>query len=190
MYHREDATSGGAGKSEMNTISKSKNGKNSRIVVTVERESAKGALLVKDAEGRLAWVQGRSYKDGEVNAQLFEKHVQARTDWADNKKAAEESAKAFRDDFHEVVVSWESEKAIGLDGWFAYTSDPDTGKVGRIFVPKSVMRDGKVPGWILIAKVKDKLQEFQGGKNHFKLCCEGIGGVELGYLTSTPKEGW
>lgn len=133
-----------------------------KIAVEIVKETKK-AKLVKDSEGREAWVQNRSFNNGLVNQEVFEKGVEFLAG------RAQESAerKEFNDNLHPVTVDWESEKAIGVDyeAEFVQASSMYHTKRVRVFFPKSqcVYMDGAwhVKGWMLEAKKAEALDKIQ-----------------------------
>ena len=83
----------------------------------------------------------------------------------DKVKSEKETQAQFRDYLDKNGVSygspsWESEKAIGIDisvDWY----DIEKTQRARIFIPKSQLKDGKAPWWL----VKKKLQEMSAELN-------------------------
>lgn len=118
-----------------------------KVSVEIVRETRK-AKLVRDAQGREAWVQNRSYKEGLVNESVFEKGVEF---LAERAEEAEE-ARIFNESMHTLDVVWESEKAIAIDreaDFVAASSLYHTKRV-RVFFPRAnallKMGNGRFPG--------------------------------------------
>ena len=132
-----------------------------KIAVEIVKETKK-AKLVKDAEGREAWVQNRSYKDGLVNEAVFEKGVQFLAD----RDEAYAAHKEYNEALHTVFVAWENEKTIGVDFMVESTiaSSLYHEKRVRAFFPKNmcVFEDGRwqVKGWLLEAKKDEALAKL------------------------------
>lgn len=133
-----------------------------KINVNIIRETKK-AKLVEDSEGRQAWVQNRSYSEGLVNQQTFEKGVE----FLKARAAVEAERREYNGNLQMVEAAWESEKAIGVDytAEFVAASSMHQTKRVRVFLPKSqlVHVDGKwqVKGWMLEAKKQEALDKIQ-----------------------------
>jgi len=135
--------------------------KTTQISLTLVRETEKAALM-QDAEGRKGWLRFASVKGTmdtgfTANAATFEKAVASYVERT-------EAARADRDwksDFHEITTIRETEKAVAVQ--VAFDCDRiDTTMTRTAWIPKSVLRDGKAPGWILEAKAREAKAELTG----------------------------
>lgn len=125
------------------------------LTVEIVKESAKGALLVKAADGRTAWLLPKSVKDGQVNLATFEKKAQAVAE----KQTASAEVEAFKNSYHSVTFCQETEKACKTHGYgyrcLDMHDDLDVDFCEAVWIPKSQIVDGKVPGWLILAKARD-----------------------------------
>lgn len=131
-----------------------------KISVEIIKEIKK-AKLVRDGEGREAWVQNRSFKDGEVNETTFLKGV----DWLARKTEEKVEAKAFDNghsdisEFIEGTTNSGKAEYLTLDLWEEAT-DQNVRK--RVFLPISMKTDEGYPNWILVKKAEEIRQELSG----------------------------
>ena len=127
-----------------------------RTKVRIEKETKK-ACLVADDEGRKGWIQKRWLgDDSTVNSKTFEKAV----DNYNQRQADYEEGKKWANDFHKVIeIAKETEKAIAVKAYFdAYNIERDITRL--IWIPKSLMKDGCVPGWFIAKKITELEEEF------------------------------
>lgn len=126
-----------------------------RTKVAVERETKK-ALLVVGGDGRKAWIQRRWLAaDGTVAEETFEKAAaslagrdQERADFA-----------AWKNAFHPIgPVVRETEKAVAVEAVIACETTDQTARV-LCWFPKSQLRDGQAPGWLILAKAEQARNE-------------------------------
>lgn len=142
--------------------------KNNRMAVTVEKETKK-ALLVA-ADGRRGWIQKRWMSaDGTVSETTFTKAYES----YEARQAAYKEAADFKSGYHEIEIERETEKAVAVKVCFdAYNVERDV--VRLAWIPKSLLRDGKAPGWVLLDranKIEEELKRYGG------VACESIGGI-------------
>lgn len=152
-----------------------------RINVEIVRSTTK-AHLVKGQDGREGWIQARWLReDGTVSSSTFEKAVQNKTEFVDTKKAAREYEQNFKQEYHQIDILGESEsgKAVSVQVVFTDSAYVNEGSTKRIWLPKSQIRDGKCPGWLLKAKAREFGENIIGSKNHFSIIVNSIGGAEL-----------
>ena len=117
------------------------------------------SYLVQDQDGRQAWIQRRWLdKDNMVDAKIFEENVE----WLKNRKAEIEQkkveAKLKRQELIELgEIVRETEKAVAVT---ADWEDLDTKKTGErlAWFPKSQVKDGKAPYWLIEAKAVEVWQ--------------------------------
>lgn len=132
----------------------------------VIEERPKALKLKKD--GVEFWIKKSSIReDGSLKpAAVKEFEASKRGEgFLDKVKAEKEKQAQFRDYLDKNGISygspsWESEKAIGIDisvDWY----DIEKTQKARIFIPKSQIKDGKAPWWL----VKKKLQEMSAELN-------------------------
>lgn len=138
-----------------------------RKKVEIVRETEK-AVLVKDKSGKEGWLQKRWLRpDGTVSKDTFDKAT------SELKARNEEfqSARDFKNGFHEYGFVKETEKAVGLEV-VGEIPNLETSFKRIIWIPKSVMRDGKVPGWI----IEKKIAEMKDAFPRTDIMVESIGG--------------
>lgn len=135
----------------------------SKVSVKIVHETKK-AKLIQDEAGRKCWVQNKSYKDGLVNEAVIAKNS---IEFAYKEKIAQED-KDFKNNQQEIDVVWENEKCVATDveAEFVQASSMYHVKRQRLFFPKKLAQKTNigwtVPGWLLIAKINDKLDEMPG----------------------------
>lgn len=129
-------------------------------------EKNKALKLKKD--GVEFWVKKSSIReDGSLTPSAVKEFEASKRGegFLDKVKAEKETQAQFKDYLDKNGVSygspsWESEKAIGIDisvDWY----DIEKTQRARIFIPKSQLKDGKAPWWL----VKKKLQEMSAELN-------------------------
>lgn len=132
----------------------------------VLEEKNKALKLKKD--GVEFWVKKSSIReDGSLTPSAVKEFEASKRGegFLDKVKSEKETQAQFRDYLDKNGVSygspsWESEKAIGIDisvDWY----DIEKTQRARIFIPKSQLKDGKAPWWL----VKKKLQEMSAELN-------------------------
>lgn len=132
----------------------------------VLEEKNKALKLKKD--GVEFWVKKSSIReDGSLTPSAVKEFEASKRGegFLDKVKAEKEAQAQFKDYLDKNGVSygspsWESEKAIGIDiavDWY----DIEKTQRARIFIPKSQLKDGKAPWWL----VKKKLQEMNAELN-------------------------
>lgn len=167
---------------DMNTIS--------RVKVEIVRSTEK-AHLVKDSAGRECWVQKRWLReDSTVSGETFNRGACRKQEIADAAKAEREEAAAFRNGLHALRIEGESAsgKAVSVKATWSVAANDDFGGSRFVWLPKSQIKDGCAPGWLLIAKAGELAADVIGGQNHFSIVVESIGGVAIG--AHVVPEGW
>lgn len=118
-----------------------------KISVDVIKETEK-AYLVQDKGGRQGWIQKRWLSDGFVKADTFNK---AATE-IEERKSAKQELKDFDNSYFELPIERESEKAIGINvRWTEEITDQSGNRM--MWFPKSQVRNGGVPGWMIRKKI-------------------------------------
>lgn len=138
--------------------------------VTIVKSTVK-AHLVQNAAGQQAWIQARWLKaDGTVSDSTFIKgalKIQV-------KKDQDEALKAFKNEFHAIQVARESEKAVAITVRIDLC-DIERDITRLVWLPKSQLKDGAAPGWLLLAKRAELRDEL---RNAGSAIIEFFGGVE------------
>ena len=149
-----------------------------RIQVTIKKSTAKAHLIV--ADDRECWVQKRWLRqdDMTVSAKTFDRQATAKVEREALVKEIRDNTRAFRDGRHAVKIERETEKAIACKAYFEDGYCTIDGERLAWF-PKSQVRDGAVPGWLIIAKAQELGERLIGGQNHFSITVVEIGGVEI-----------
>ena len=135
-----------------------------RVAVEIVRSTAR-AHLVKSADGREAWIQARWLKNGSVAAETF------------NRQAAEMASRArdlatrkeWKNAFHNIGAPVrETEKAVAIE---ARWHEPNTDQSGKrlVWFPKSQIKDGAVPGWLIEAKARELREAISRQYAAFKI---------------------
>jgi hypothetical protein len=119
--------------------------------VTIIKSTAK-AHLVENAAGQQAWIQARWLKaDGSVSDDTFNKSASALA----KSKAEAEAEKEFKNSYHPLgEISKESEKAVAIQAHWENFASEQSGSA-LVWIPKSQIKDGAVPGWLLQAKARE-----------------------------------
>lgn len=108
----------------------------------------------------------------------------ARTVTMSQKLAAEKLADAGRDfaaekraERDEMIAlapaAWENEKAIGIDCEVVCVHT-DQARRTRVFLPKSHVRDGMAPRWLIEAKISETIDRAAGSYPRSALMVEGL----------------
>lgn len=123
--------------------------------IEIKKETEKAYLLNKD--GVNFWVQKRWYKDEKLTPAGEKSLEEAKYQL---KKKQDEKTKTVG-----FKPSWESEKAYGVDFRF---NNLNTGYLYnvRVFLPKSQVKDGKIPFWLY--KKKEQEAYEKAGYNAYK----------------------
>lgn len=112
-----------------------------RIKVAIEHETRKALLI--SADGRKGWIQRRWLaEDGTISVKTFEKA-------ASNMKedeAAKADRRTWQNAYHAVRIDKETERGAATEVSFHSGDDEQTIR-RMVWFPKSLMRDGKLPGW-------------------------------------------
>ena len=114
----------------------------------------KKAVFVKDENGNEAWIQNRSYKNDEVNKNIFDKGVKYISDREKEKKDNEKFLNSFIDISDYVENTTASGKAEYFNLTF-FEEHTDQSIKKRIFIPLSLKKEGKYPAWLLMKKRKE-----------------------------------
>lgn len=155
----------------------------SRIQVQIVRETPKALLIA--ANGHEGWIQRRWLAaDSTVSVSTFNKAAAKSA----ARRADNTSIRAWKDAYHPVAVVGETEKAVlcnaSMEIYIAASSMARGHKEG-VWFPKSLLRDGAAPGWLLLKKSAELMKNWnalhQGGCS-----VDSIGGVSLMILPSQP----
>jgi len=87
------------------------------------------------------------------DALLTRKKLDAGRDFAAEKKAANDRMIELAD------ADWESEKAIGIDIEIVNVHTDQAART-RVFFPKSQLRDGAAPAWLIAAKESAAIEKY------------------------------
>lgn len=121
--------------------------------VDVIRSTAKAHLV--SVEGHEIWVQSRSLKsDGTITQTAFDSGVAFKSKC----EAKAESNSSFYD---LPAANWESDKAVGVKVK-AFEESTDCEFKEMLFFPKSVLKDGRAPGWIIQKKLDEAVTKLRG----------------------------
>lgn len=132
----------------------------------ITQETPKAYLITKD--GRQAWIQKKWLKDDGTLTPAAESAVAKGQKTAD---IARENAEREKGLELPAKPDWESAKAVaydvdvGID--HSHYSERDEETVGgiehvkhRIFIPKSMIKDGRVPAWLMEKKIEEAEQQY------------------------------
>lgn len=144
-----------------------------RVKVEVVKETDK-ALLIQDKDGREGWIQKRwRREDGTVSTETFDKsHQEFKA-----RKESRAAGVAWRNSFHQVAIARETEKAVAVEA-DVEIANLEKSTRRTLWIPKSVMKDGGVPGWILDKKVQEMKSEFPYGAG---VIVWKVGGMDWGF---------
>jgi hypothetical protein len=135
-----------------------------RIQVSIVKETKK-ALLVRAQGTQLeGWIQRRWFdaETSTVAASTFDRAVAARAEYVAAARAERDAEREFREGYHALPTpARETERALGFRVGVAVASSLATTRM--IWIPRSVLRDGMAPGWILIAKAREIIADVDGG---------------------------
>lgn len=124
------------------------------VHVNIVRSSTK-AHLIEDSAGRQAWIpKNRLRKDGTVNAKFFDLQVAEKI--SRDKAAAEDPNREFLDSCHPINPKKEEDRRIAVMA--SWTGSLGQGGRHLVWFPKSMVNDGKLPGWL----IKSKAEEVAG----------------------------
>ena len=127
-----------------------------KIKVEIEKSTAK-AHLIKDAEGRVGWIRKRWLSaDSTVSVKTLEKAVVNYKERQDIRAEAKEWSTAC----HRIVeIAKETVKAVAVNAVFdAYNIERTIYRL--LWIPKSLIKNGGVPGWFIAKKVNELEHEF------------------------------
>lgn len=137
--------------------------------IKVEKETKKAYLLNKD--NVKFWVQKRWYKDGKLTPAGEKSYNEAKEIL---KEKEENKTKTVK-----FQSSWESEKAYGVDIPFDMY-DLEKTVTMRVFIPKSMVKNGEVPYWLYQKKMKEAYEKMtEKYEGHFGGFTHMDGGFEL-----------
>lgn len=126
-----------------------------KIAVTEIKRTPKAILVEKD--GKQAWVQNRSFKDGTVEEKVFNKGVE----WLESKKEYDKLEKERKNSWVTLDKEVETEKAFGARFWIDFC-DLEKDRKEVVWFPKSQANPAngnQFKGWLVdkkIEEVKDK----------------------------------
>ena len=129
-----------------------------KIAVKIVKETKK-AKLVEDSEGRQAWVQNRSFKDGQVNESVFKKGVDFLIKKAAFKKEVSDQRNSMFS-LSEVVRETENAIALKVD-CFCIVSEKTVKRT--VWLPKSQCKSNggwMTKGWLIKSKVAELAKEL------------------------------
>lgn len=141
-----------------------------KITVTVNHTTYKKgkakAHLVQDEQGRQGWIMAKSLNENnEVNEATFEKAVENFV--TPEQKEAERQAERDADNAMIDVADFiEGESASGKAVYMtAEWAEEHTDQAGekRIYFPKSMVKNGALPQWMLNKKAAEIREDFHGG---------------------------
>ncbi len=145
-------------------------------------------------EGRFGWF-ALSFKDGEDKPVFLSLANIDRIGDVSDERVAEIDAerKAWRNATTEMLklsaVAWENAKAVGIDAQFV-SVHAGRGTRQRVFLPKSQIKDGSAPRWLIAAKVEDMLVKFSLERitERSGFSVEDLLADATIFTTSTPKQ--
>ena len=170
-----------------------------RGVVTSNRQRKKAAKgtevevrVIK--EGQFGWF-ALAFKDGEDKPIFLSPANIDRIGDVSEQRVAELDAerKAWRATTTEMLklsaVVWENAKAVGIDAQFVSIHAGHAIRQ-RVFLPKSQIRDGSAPRWLVAAKVEEMLEKFslEGITERSGFSVEDLLADATVFTTSTPKQ--
>lgn len=151
----------------------------------IVKETPKAYLIKKN--GRQAWIQKRWVKDDGTLSPAGEQSLSR-----GEKVEDIERENAERDKGLELPkADWESEKAYGFDIDISIEnpSDPDgeSRKTRhRIFIPKSMVKEGRIPTWLIEKKLDDAKYQYFSERGGYTT---GIGSIGSVFGKDTYLEG-
>lgn len=145
-------------------------------------------------EGRFGWF-ALAFKDGEDKPVFLSPANIDRIGDVSDERIAELDAehKAWRNATTEMLklsaVAWENAKAVGIDAQFV-SVHAGRGTRQRVFLPKSQIRDGSAPRWLIAAKVEEILVKFSLERitERSGFSVEDLLADATVFTTSTPKQ--
>ena len=145
-------------------------------------------------EGKWGWF-ALAFKDGEDKPVFLSLANIDRIGDVSDERVAELDAerKAWRNATTEMLklsaVAWENAKAIGIDAQFV-SIHAGRGIRQRVFLPKSQIRDGSAPRWLVAATVAEMLEKFslEGITERSGFSVEDLLADATIFSTSTPKQ--
>jgi len=128
-----------------------------RTKVQIEKETKK-AYLVIDANGRKGWIQRRWL--GADNT-VAEKTLAKANDNYKANQAAYAEAKNHSESLHAITkIVRETERALAVEVILEFC-DVEKMADKMIWIPKSLVKDNSVPGWFVIKKLNELLEEYR-----------------------------
>lgn len=112
----------------------------------------------------VVWIQRRWFDadSSTITAAVAEAAVAEHAAWRAEQRADRDAEREFREGYHALPTpARETERALGFRVGVAVASSLATTRM--IWIPRSVLRDGMAPGWILIAKVSEIIADVDGG---------------------------
>ena len=157
-----------------------------RILVEIKKSTEKAHFV--ETDGRQCWIPKRWLRDdGTMRRETFDSKTADREEKQKAWVKSNKESRDFRNGLHEVKVSRQSEKSIACEVEFEDGSGTINGKRFAWF-PKSQVRNGKVPGWMILSRAEEVARKLIGDKNHYSITIESIGGV--GVAVNHAPEGW
>ena len=156
--------------------------KGTEVEVRVIKEGQFGwfALALKDGEDKPVFLSLANIdRIGDVSAE--------------RKAELDTERKAWRNATNEMLklsaIAWQNAKAIGIDTQFVSIH---AGRAirQRVFLPKSQIKDGSAPRWLVAAKVEEMLEKFslEGITERSGFSVEDLLADATVFTTSTPKQ--
>ena len=145
-------------------------------------------------EGQFGWF-ALAFKDGEDKPVfLSPANIDRIGDVSDERKAElDTERKAWRNATNEMLklsaIAWQNAKAIGIDTQFVEIH-AGRGTRQRVFLPKSQIKSGSAPRWLVAAKVEEMLEKFSlgGVTERSGFSVEDLLADATVFTTSTPKQ--
>lgn len=127
-----------------------------RTKVQIERQTEKAYIII-DSQGRKGWIQKRwMAADGSVSEKTLIKSAEN----FKQRQASRDEAKEWANSYHRIIeVKRETEKAVAIEVNFdAYNLERNFRRL--IWIPKSMMKDMAVQGWLLAKKIHQQAEEL------------------------------
>lgn len=134
-----------------------------RTKVQIERQTQK-AYLVSDNSGRRGWIQKRWLS---ADNTVAEKTLVKADENCRARQAAYSEAKVHSESLHAITKKVrETEKALAVEVILEFC---DVEKIvdKMIWIPKSLVKDNSVPGWFVIKKLNELLEEYRMNFSRF-----------------------
>lgn len=142
----------------------------------IVKETPKAYLIKKN--GRQAWIQKKAVKDDGTLSPAGEQSLSRGEKVEDIERENAERGKGVE----APKADWESDKAYGydIDVFVENPSDPDgeSRKVKhRIFIPKSMVKEGRIPTWLIEKKLDDAKYQYFSERGGFTTGLASIGKI-------------